>query len=237
MAETVTAVYGSHSAAIQGVDALREEGFRGDQISILAPDPRESEGFGEELGIRVIQAGSLGVATGGLMGGLAGLAGLTGLLIPGAGLILAAGPLAGALVGAIGGATVGGFVGMLMGLGLPKHAAEEYTRALREGRTVVMVHADGEYGLAERALNRARPIGLHHYQERVGAAARSPSPETRADQRLAADPAGQVEVANSDSARSPQDMAAAIEGQETALHDQWLDEAELRPIGGKADTR
>lgn len=237
MAETVTAVYGSHSAAIQGVDALRAEGFRGDQISILVPDPREAEGFGEELGIRVIQAGSLGIATGGLMGGLAGLAGLTGLLIPGAGLIVAAGPLATALVGAIGGATVGGFVGMLVGLGLPRNAAEEYLRALREGQTVVMVHPEGEYGLAEHALNRAHPVALHHYQDRLGGAASSSSSEKRADQSRGTDPGGQVEIANPDSTRSPQDVAVAIEGQETALHDQWLDEAELRPIGGKADTR
>jgi len=171
MAETVVAVFGSHTAAIHGVEALRFEGFRPDQISILVPDPREAEGFGEEVGVRVIQAGSLGLAAGGLLGGLAGwFAGLTGLLVPGGAVIVAAGPIASALVGAIGGASVGGFVGGLVGLGLPQHAAEEYERALREGHTLVVVHPEGEYGLAERALNRAHPHGLHHYSQRIGAA-------------------------------------------------------------------
>lgn len=170
MAETVVAVFASHSGAIHGVEALRSEGFRPDQISILVPDPREVEGFGDEVGVRVIQAGSLGLAAGGLLGGLAGwFAGLTGLLIPGSGLIVAAGPLASTLVGAVGGASVGGFVGTLVGLGLPKHAAEQYAHALREGQTLVVVHPDGEFGLAEHALHRAHPSGLHHYQERIGA--------------------------------------------------------------------
>jgi hypothetical protein len=165
----VVAVFGSHDAAIQGVEALRAEGFRPDQISILVPDPREVEGFGDEVGVRVIQAGGMGAAAGGLLGGLAGwFAGLTGILLPGGAIILAAGPLAGALVGAVGGASVGGFVGALVGLGLPKQAAEQYARALREGRTLVVVYPDGEFGIAEHALNRARPAALHHHQERIG---------------------------------------------------------------------
>jgi hypothetical protein len=199
MAETVVAVFSTHSAAIHGVEELRREGFQPDQISILAPDTREAEGYSEELGVRVIQAGGVGVAAGGVLGGLAGwVAGLAGLAVPGAGLVIAAGPLAAALVGLIGGASVGGFVGTMVGLGLPHGTAEEFHRALREGQTIVVVHAGTDYPLAEAALARAEPFGLHHYDERLGA-----------------------------------DPMVGSEGH----HIEALDDSDLQPISGGADTR
>lgn len=171
MAQTVVGVFGTHGAAVHAVEELRREGFRPEQISIFAPDPREAPGYAEEMGVRVVQGGAAGAATGGIIGGLSGwLVGLTGLLIPGAGLIVAAGPIAGALVGLMGGASVGGFIGMLAGLGLPRHAAEEYNRELVAGRTLVMVHPEGEFARAELAMLRAHPLGLHHYDERIGLA-------------------------------------------------------------------
>jgi heat induced stress protein YflT len=170
MAETVVGVFDTHRQAIHGVEELRGEGFRPEQISIFAPDPREVEGYAEELGVSVLQAGATGLAAGGLLGGIAGwVVGLTGLLVPGAGLVLAAGPLAGAIVGAIGGASVGGFVGLLVGLGLPRHAAEEYAREIESGRTLIFIHPEeGRSALAEAALARAHPLGIHHYQEPIG---------------------------------------------------------------------
>lgn len=169
MSQTVVGVYGSHAEAIHGVEELRREGFRPDQISIFAPDPREAPGFGDDMGVRVIQGSATGAAAGGLIGGLSGwLVGLTSLMIPGAGLVLAAGPLAGAVVGLIGGASVGGFIGMLVGMGLPRQAAEEYNRELIAGRTLVLVHPEGYFAKAELALMRAHPLGLHHYDEHIG---------------------------------------------------------------------
>jgi len=239
MAQTVVAVFDTHTAAIHGVDELRRAGFQAPQISILSPDPREAEGYADELGVRVIQAGGLGVAAGGVLGGVAGwLAGLTGLLIPGAGIVLAAGPFAGALVGAVSGASLGGFIGALVGLGLPRHAAEELDRALREGQTIVVVHPGGSFIEAEVALNRAQPIGLHHYDEQIGANPEfdlSPGLPT-APHAWLSNPTGRVEPADPDRVRSPADVTAAVEGQQDMLHTQFLDEVELRPIGGRADT-
>lgn len=239
MAQTVVAVFNSHTGAIHGIEELRRSGFQPSQISILAPDPREAEGYAEELGVRVIQASGLGIAAGGVLGGVAGwLAGLTGLLVPGAGIILAAGPFAGALVGAVGGASLGGFVGALVGLGLPHHAAEEFDRALREGQTILVVHPGGNVIGAEVALHRAEPLGLHHYEEAIGAeidADLSPG-LPRPVHAPFRNPTEHVEPAAPDLSLSPADNAAAVEGQRTMLHDQHLDEADLRPIGGRADT-
>ena len=150
--------------------ALRHAGFAASQISLFAPDPRETEGFAEELGIHVVQAGTAGVAAGGVVGGLAGwLVGLAGLSIPGIGLIVAAGPVAGAILGAVSGASVGGFVGLLVGVGLPHHAAEEYARALKAGRTLVFVHPEDRLDEAETALLLDHPIAVHHFEDKVGA--------------------------------------------------------------------
>jgi hypothetical protein len=165
MAQTVVGVFETHEGAIQGIHELREAGFTPRQISIFVPDVREVEHYGDEVGVRVVQAGGAGI----ILGGLAGwLLGLTALAIPGIGPVLAAGPVAGAVVGLIGGASLGGFVGMLAGIGMPHHNAEEYAREMQSGRTLVVVHPDGGFAAAEAALNRARPIGLHHYQEKIG---------------------------------------------------------------------
>ncbi len=170
MAQTVVGVFDSHGKAVQAVENLREAGFTSRNISIFAPDPREAENYAEELGVNVIKGGATGVAAGGILGGVAGwVAGLTALTLPGAGIVIAAGPLAAAMVGAVGGASVGGFAGVLVGLGLPRRAAEEYNRELKEGRTLVFVHTDGEFGRAELAMHRAHPVGLHHYSEAIAA--------------------------------------------------------------------
>ncbi len=169
MAQTVVGVFDTHEKAVAGVHELREAGFLPAQVSIFAPDVREYEGYTDEVGVRVVQAGTLGIVAGGAVGGLSGwVLGLTGLLIPGVGAIALAGPLAGVILGLIGGTALGGFVGMLVGLGLPRHAAEQYTRELQEGRTLVVVHPDGRVSAAEAALHHASPLGLHHYEEKVG---------------------------------------------------------------------
>jgi len=236
MAQTVVAVFDTHAAAVHGVEELRMAGFQPPQISILAPDAREVEGYADELGIRVVQAGGLGVAAGGVLGGLAGwLAGLTGLLIPGAGIVVAAGPFVSAVMGAVGGASLGGFVGALVGMGLPHQAAEEYHRALQEGRAIVVVHPGASYINAEIALNRAHPVGLHHYDEQIGA---DPGWDftSRAAHPVSTEPAGRVAPAAPDRSLSPADNAEAIEGQQGMLDTQYLDDAELRPIGGRTDS-
>ncbi len=134
--------------------------------------------------------------------------------------------MAAALVGAVGGASVGGFLGMLVGLGLPHHAAQEYERALREGRTLVIVHPDGRYFEAEAALNHAHPSGLHRYDEPIGAAAHPPADVAE----------GGIELAAPDRSLNPGDVAVAIEGQQVMGHGQYQDAADLHNPSGAKDT-
>src|SRR5687767_4866753 len=104
MAQTIAGVFDEHHQAVHGVEQLRAEGFEPGEISILAPDPREVEGFADELGVSVVSGVAAGSAGGALLGAVAGwLVGVAGMAVPGAGLVVAAGPVAGALLGIIGG--------------------------------------------------------------------------------------------------------------------------------------
>jgi hypothetical protein len=87
------------------------------------------------------------------VGGGAGLlAGLGLIAIPGLGTVLAAGPLMAVLAGAGVGVTAGGLVGALIGLGLPRGAAEAYAEGVRRGGALVVLD------LAEADLVRAMAI-------------------------------------------------------------------------------
>lgn len=80
-----------------------------------------------------------GVVTGGILGGLAGLLiGAGSMMIPGLGIIAAAGPLTGLLSGAV----TGGLVGGLVDLGIPESNSRKYETDVREGKILFSMRAD-----------------------------------------------------------------------------------------------
>ena len=125
MAKTVVGLFDSHEAARDAVSELVREGFRHEDISLMARDAagegREGAkvAYVEEDGHEQVEDMAKGAGTGAAIGGAAGLLlGLTALAIPGIGPILAAGPLAAAIAGAGVGGTAGGLVSGLTRLGL-----------------------------------------------------------------------------------------------------------------------
>ena len=77
------------------------------------------------------------------MGGTLGLlAGIGAITIPGAGPLIAAGPIMAALSGAFVGAAVGGLAGALIGLGVPEYEAKRYEGKIRRGNILISVHAE-----------------------------------------------------------------------------------------------
>src|SRR5207249_9703858 len=79
-----------------------------------------------------------GAATGAAIGAVAGIAaGLAALMVPGFGVIMAAGPLSWAIGGAVGtaaaGAVVGGVYGGLRDIGIEEHHARGYEERIRGG--------------------------------------------------------------------------------------------------------
>jgi len=80
-----------------------------------------------------------GVISGGLLGGIAGLLIGTGsIMIPGLGIIAAAGPITGLLSGAV----TGGIVGGLIDLGIPESKSRQYETDVRHGKVLFSMKTD-----------------------------------------------------------------------------------------------
>ena len=60
------------------------------------------------------------------------------MVIPGLGIIAAAGPIAGLLSGAV----TGGIVGSLIDLGIPEDRSEKYEKDVKEGKILFSMKAD-----------------------------------------------------------------------------------------------
>lgn len=163
--KTIVAVYDNHQEAKEATEALYQDGFTSEQVSLVASDHKREyyredtvhEGGETAAG----RAGSWAV-TGGLFGGIAGLvAGLVGLTLPGVGPVIVAGPLGAMLGGAITGAIAGGLLGALTGLGIPEEEAHVYAEGLRRGSNLVSVTIPGErVDAAMAVMNRYNPVDI-----------------------------------------------------------------------------
>ncbi len=80
-----------------------------------------------------------GVISGGVLGGIAGLLiGAGSMIIPGLGIIAAAGPITGLLSGAV----TGGVVGGLIDLGIPESKSRQYESDVRRGKVLFSMKTD-----------------------------------------------------------------------------------------------
>src|SRR5580704_5481215 len=104
MAGKNTAVFGiypTYSDVEEGVDALKEAGFRNTDISVLFPENVGSKDFAHKKNTKAPEGAAAGAASGAVLGGALGwLVGIGALAIPGVGPFLAAGPIVAALAGA-----------------------------------------------------------------------------------------------------------------------------------------
>lgn len=163
MAKTVVGLYDDITDAQRTVEALIQNGFRRDDISLVANDASgEMKRYvgddtkGEDMGSGAAAGAGVGAVVGGL-GGL--LVGLGVLAIPGIGPVLAAGPLVSALAGAGVGALAGGLIGALLELGIPEDKAKNYAEGVRRGGTLVVVKtSDDQANTAVDIMNRFNPV-------------------------------------------------------------------------------
>ncbi|PYX67169.1 MAG: DUF3341 domain-containing protein [Acidobacteria bacterium] len=146
MAGKNTAVFGLYRdrASVEGaVDALRQEGFRNTDISVLFPENQGTKDFAHEKSTKAPEGTATGATSGAVVGGTLGwLAGIGALAIPGLGPFIAAGPIVAALAGAGAGGVVGGITGALVGMGIPEYEAKRYEGRIKEGGILLSVHAD-----------------------------------------------------------------------------------------------
>jgi hypothetical protein len=137
------------------IEALKDAGFRSDDIGLLMQDRERAREMAEETGTKAGEGAATGALAGGVLGGLAGwLVGIGALAIPGFGPFIAAGALGTALTGAAIGAGVGAVAGALIGMGIPEDEAHWYEQEVKGGRTLVTVKADGRYAEAQALLRR-----------------------------------------------------------------------------------
>ena len=142
MATSVYCLADTIAQADRIVDALRTQGIRSDDISLLFPDKQTTKDFAHEKHTKAPEGTATGATTGGVLGGALGwLIGVGSLAIPGVGPFIAAGPIMAALGGVAIGATVGGIAGALIGMGIPEYEAKRYEGHIRDGRILVSVHA------------------------------------------------------------------------------------------------
>ncbi|MNJ99756.1 hypothetical protein D3C87_175370 [compost metagenome] len=142
-----------------GVDALRAEGFRNTDISVLMPEKGDTSTFAHEKGTKAPEGAAIGSGAGAVIGGTLGWLVGAGIIatIPALGPLLAAGPLMSALAGLGVGGAVGGLSGALVGLGIPEYEAKRYESYVKDGGMLISVHVDdGDWAdRAERVLKTA----------------------------------------------------------------------------------
>ncbi len=146
MSRTVVAIFDNHQYAEKAARSIKDQGLRTADISIVAKengdDGANDQGVTTTMGTGTKGVNdniSNGVLTGGILGGLAGLLiGAGSMVVPGLGIIAAAGPITGLLSGAV----TGGIVGGLVDLGIPENRSRQYETDIKAGKTLFSMKTD-----------------------------------------------------------------------------------------------
>ena len=145
MSKTIVALFDEYRNAQNSANEIKGRGLRTDDISIVTKDV--SQGDAGTTATMSTASGAAndnisdGVVTGGILGGLAGLlVGAGSMVIPGLGIIAAAGPIAGLLSGAVTGSIVGG----LVDLGIPENKSKQYEGDIKSGKVLFSMKTDDD---------------------------------------------------------------------------------------------
>jgi uncharacterized protein (TIGR02271 family) len=150
---TVVGVFHDRGRAQEAVRALKQAGFRDDQIGVVAQDKEAAGAVTEKKGSHAAEGAVAGVAAGAGVGALWAL-GIAAGFLPVIGPVIAGGLLASVLASAAGGAAVAGLVGALVGLGVPEEDAHYYEGEFKSGHAIVTVKAEGRSDEAWEVLSR-----------------------------------------------------------------------------------
>jgi hypothetical protein len=153
--KAVFGIYSDTAQAESAVNALINDGFASQDISVLMPDRQSTREFAHHKDTKAPEGATAGATTGGVLGGALGvLVGLGSLAIPGVGPLIAAGPLVAGLAGLGAGGAVGGIIGALIGMGIPEFEAKRYAGRVKDGGILLSVHSEtaGEVLRAKEVL-------------------------------------------------------------------------------------
>jgi hypothetical protein len=145
--EAVTGVFPDQATAQRAADALRLKGVTPDHVTLLAPGDTRTASSG--VTVDASEQPGIGKAIGAVVGAAGGFSGgsmLIAAMIPGIGMVTAAGLLGAAILSAAGaaiGAVAGGKLDDSLSQGLPEDEIYVYEDALRKGRSIVIAMANG----------------------------------------------------------------------------------------------
>ncbi len=148
----IVALYDDPNKAADALERVMKKDYPMDRVSLLGPASSSGDDpigvYYDTVGKKMKGWGGLGALWGGLWGLLTGAAGV--FLLPGAGAVMAAGPVAEALVGASAGAGLGG--GIMAGagatshigvaihrMGVPEEKLEEIQQRIANGEHLLML--------------------------------------------------------------------------------------------------
>ena len=144
MSKTVVAIFDNRDYAEKSAKQIKDQGLKTEDISIVTKQTDEgTTGTTATMKTHKSEAAndniSDGVISGGILGGLTGLLiGAGSMVIPGLGIIAAAGPITGFLTGAV----TGGVVGGLVDLGIPENRSKQYETDIRAGKILFSMRTD-----------------------------------------------------------------------------------------------
>ncbi len=136
--DVIVAVFNSTENAHRATSQIASKGISTERVSIVSRHGEEQaqEGYYDDSVVD-------GAVSGSILGGLGGLLlGVGSVVIPGFGVLAAAGPIAGLITGA----TFGGIVGALIDLGIPEAEASGYEQDLQSGKIIWTMQCESEYG-------------------------------------------------------------------------------------------
>lgn len=136
-------IYRDRVGAETAVEHLKRDGFRNNEIAVLAPHNTRLRDHAHMSPDKAVEGLEIGATTGAIVGSVLGwLAGAGMLAVPGLGSVIIAGPIVTTLVATGALASIGGLWGGLLGLGVPEHEAKHYEGRLRNGDILLSVHCD-----------------------------------------------------------------------------------------------
>lgn len=173
--QMLIAEYARPTPAEKALSALNDKDFPLDQVSILGGGHASGDDplgiYYAGIGERMKGWGTMGALWGGLLGLVSGAAGL--FIVPGLGAVVAAGPVVEALGLAAAGAAVGGgamagaaavshIATALRRMGVPDALLEDLEQAVRDGRTLLLIHVGSREAAQWReVLERHEPVTIH----------------------------------------------------------------------------
>ncbi len=149
----ILGIFPNREDADEALFHLTDNGFKTNEISVIANEERMDK-------YRSKESGGDSILTGGILGGLAGLLIASApVVVPGIG-ILVAGPLT-VLTGFAMGAVTGGLLGALVDLGMSEGQAKRYEKRIKEGGVLLAVPVN------EKTEEKARKIMKEHNAEEL----------------------------------------------------------------------